>query len=151
MELASMLAGEEFGDNPRCVSPLLVALLRSYNDLVDSGRRQDLYAYASSSVGTRSSRRLERRRRSLCRRWLRARGAARTLADRHPLSTELLGCRVAWCAAARGRRGHAEVLALIDELISLGGNMTAGPLDPSDVLEGIPELAHEGSRQIALT
>ena len=151
MELASMLAGEDFGDSPHCVSPLLVALLRSYNDLVDSRRRQDLYAYASSSVGTRSSRRVEYRRRRLCRRWILERGAAPRFRDRHFLSIELLGSRVAWCAAARGHRGHAELLTLVDELIGLGGGTTARPLDPSDVLERVPDLAGEGSRQIALT
>src|SRR5918912_2053723 len=52
MELASMLAGERFTDRPRAVSPVIAALMRGYNDLVDDRRRQDLVCYASEAVGT---------------------------------------------------------------------------------------------------
>jgi hypothetical protein len=54
MELASMLAGEPFTDHPASVCPVIGSFLRSYNDLVDDGRRQDLYAYASRVVGSRA-------------------------------------------------------------------------------------------------
>ena len=46
MELASMLAGEPFSDRPQAVCPVIGAYLRSYNDVVDDERRQDLYRYA---------------------------------------------------------------------------------------------------------
>src|SRR5438270_3367349 len=52
MELASMLAGEEFSDRPRCVSPVVGAFLRVYNDFVGDVRRQDLRAIASTVVGS---------------------------------------------------------------------------------------------------
>jgi hypothetical protein len=54
MELASMLAGEEFSDHPASVCPVIGALLRAHNDSIDEEHRQDLYAYASKVVGSRS-------------------------------------------------------------------------------------------------
>src|SRR3954470_6658475 len=53
-ELTSMLAGERFTDHPRCACPALTAFLRGYNDAIDNGKRQDLYALASELVGTRA-------------------------------------------------------------------------------------------------
>ena len=54
MELASMLAGEEFTDRPAAVDPVIAAFLRAYNDAVDDRRRQDLFRYAADTVGTRA-------------------------------------------------------------------------------------------------
>src|SRR5436305_9800341 len=62
MELASMLAGEPFGDQPRAVCPVIGAVLRPYNDSVDDTRRQDLYAYAAKIVSTRGDRKTTRLR-----------------------------------------------------------------------------------------
>jgi hypothetical protein len=67
MELASMLAGERFTDRPHCVSPVIGAFLRSYNDLVDAPRRDDLRRCAAVAVGTRADARLERTRLQMCR------------------------------------------------------------------------------------
>ncbi len=55
MELASMLAGEPFSDHPQSVSPAIACFLRAYNDMLDGDRRQDLYEYASRTVGTVAS------------------------------------------------------------------------------------------------
>ena len=54
MESASMLAGEAFTDRPVAVSPPIAALLRGYNDWLESEDdwRQTLYAYAWRAVGT---------------------------------------------------------------------------------------------------
>jgi hypothetical protein len=52
MELASMLAGEQFTDHPRSVSRVVGAFLRCYNDMLDDTRRQDLYEYAAKVVGS---------------------------------------------------------------------------------------------------
>ena len=62
MELASMLAGEPFSDRPQAVCPVIGAYLRSYNDVVDDERRQDLYRYASEAIEccTRSATRIRR-------------------------------------------------------------------------------------------
>jgi hypothetical protein len=40
LELASMLAGEPFGDQPRSVSPVIAAYLRTYNDGADDVSRR---------------------------------------------------------------------------------------------------------------
>jgi hypothetical protein len=67
MELASMLAGEPFTDHPRAVCPVIATVLRAYNDALDDTRRQDLYRFASASVGTRGDRDVRERRFELCR------------------------------------------------------------------------------------
>jgi hypothetical protein len=66
MEVASMLAGEKFSDEPRCVCPVIAEFLRTYNDQVDDARRQDLFAYAALVVDTRDDMRAERRRANIC-------------------------------------------------------------------------------------
>src|SRR5437588_4651167 len=65
MELASMLAGESFGDQPRSVSRPIASFLRSYNDLLDDRRRPDLYRYAAQAVGTSASTKVEEARAAL--------------------------------------------------------------------------------------
>src|SRR4051812_49691295 len=62
MELASMLAGEPFSDRPQAVCPVIGAYLRSYNDVVDDERRQDLYRYASEAIGSAGAAPLRRPR-----------------------------------------------------------------------------------------
>jgi hypothetical protein len=66
MELASMLAGEEFSDDPSCVDGVVGAYLRAFNDRLDHRRRQDLRPYAAAVVGTNGSRSARRARRQLC-------------------------------------------------------------------------------------
>lgn len=61
-----MLAHEPFTDRPGATSPVIGALLRTYNDGLDDERRQDLYPLASLVVGTAGSRALERERTSRC-------------------------------------------------------------------------------------
>src|SRR5687768_4813859 len=63
MELASMLAGDRFTDQPRAVSPSIAALLRGYNDGLDDARRQTLKGFAAETVGTVAGRAVERSRR----------------------------------------------------------------------------------------
>lgn len=71
MELASMLAGEEFTDRPSAVSPVIGSFLRAYNDRVDDRWRQDLYPYAAKVVGTRRTIEIEHERAQMCREWAR--------------------------------------------------------------------------------
>jgi hypothetical protein len=70
VELASMLAGEEFSDRPRCVCPVIAAFLRTWNDLAAYADRQRLRPYAARLVGTRGSRRTTRARRDACLEWV---------------------------------------------------------------------------------
>lgn len=75
MELASMLAGEQFTDHPRSVSRVIGAFLRCYNDMLDDTRRQDLYAYAAKVVGSASSPAVEYARTTRLAHWAEARRA----------------------------------------------------------------------------
>jgi hypothetical protein len=67
MELASMLAGEPFGDHPRAVCPVIGAFLRRYNDRVDDDHRQDLRELAALVVGSTGPAGAAERRAELCR------------------------------------------------------------------------------------
>ena len=69
MELASMLAGEPFSDHPASVCPVIGSFLRAYNDSIDDERRQDLYAYAATVVGSRGSIGLQRERADCLAEW----------------------------------------------------------------------------------
>src|SRR4051795_12940122 len=131
MELASMLAGEPFSARPQAVCPVIGAYLRSYNDVVDDDRRQDLYHYAAEAIGTAGTAALRRRRAERClaeiarlhdqrsrvRRWLSGRpelsrpGAA--------LHVEQDGIHPARALQRSGPDGHQGALALADELIAM--------------------------------
>ncbi|HEY7075223.1 MAG TPA: hypothetical protein VH418_07630 [Solirubrobacteraceae bacterium] len=71
VELASMLAGESFSDHPQCVSPVIAAFLRGYNDGIGDFRRQDLYPVASEIVGSSAPAEVEAARLERCREWVR--------------------------------------------------------------------------------
>src|SRR3954451_6271838 len=66
MELASMLAGEDFSDRPKCVDPVIASFLRAFNDRLDTRQRQRLRPYAAAVVGSRSGRKVTRARRNRC-------------------------------------------------------------------------------------
>jgi hypothetical protein len=134
MELASMLAGEPFSDRPECVSPVIGALLRMYNDALDESRRQDLYPYAAAVVGTRACAAVESSRAERCRTWACARAGdpARGVWSRHramatvrfaenttPEERGSMAARVALeCVRHGGGEAHADALLLVDELIA---------------------------------
>jgi hypothetical protein len=136
MELASMLAGEPFSDRPRAVCPVIATVLRTYNDLVDDERRQQLYAFASASVGTRGTPAVTALRARICAQWLEqqanGRGARGTPAsvrlsflerDRDPA---VVAARVAARSVVNGKPGAEEAArALIGRLIACGSE--AGP------------------------
>lgn len=135
MELASMLAGEPFSDHPACACPVIGSFLRAYNDSVDEERRQDLYAYAAKMVGSRSTSAVQRaraerlagfelelRRRRLPRRMLPQHLRTVGLRRRHAL--DAVGTHAVHAIRRHTAASHAEALALIDELLSMG---TTGP------------------------
>lgn len=68
-----MLAGEPFTDYPKSVCPTVSALLRAYNDALGPDERQDLYRYASESVGTRAGYELQERRAQFALAWAKSR------------------------------------------------------------------------------
>jgi hypothetical protein len=124
MEVASMLAGEVFTDEPRCVCPVIAEFLRTYNDHVNDDLRQDLFEYAALVVDTRADVRAERERANLCLEWWLARSAARRLRLRRfvwmlsPSSAardiEIAHRTARWAAASPSR--HEAALELIDTM-----------------------------------
>ncbi len=52
MEMSAYIAGERWSDNPVCVSPVLGAFLRSFNDGLADEPRQRLKPYAKRVIGT---------------------------------------------------------------------------------------------------
>jgi hypothetical protein len=127
MELASMLAGEEFTDRPAAVDPVIAAFLRAYNDAVDDRRRQDLFRYAADTVGTRAPADVVRARAERClaelrrvRRWpRRALATPRTPPESVPGMERLAG-RLARELHRSGAGSHARALRFVDELVALG-------------------------------
>ncbi len=130
MELASMLAGEAFSDHPACACPVIASFLRAYNDSLDEDRRQDLYAFASKVVGSRSTGAVQRaraerlagweldlRRRSWMRRILPERLRHLGLRRRHALDS--VGTHAVHAIRRHTATSHAEALALIDELLAI--------------------------------
>jgi hypothetical protein len=124
MEVASMLAGEPFTDEPRSVCPVIAEFLRTYNDQVDDERRQDLYPYAALVVGTRADAAAERRRAELCLDWWLASSSPRRIQLRRflwmlpPTSAARdveLAHRTARWAAGSPKRHHA-ALELVETL-----------------------------------
>ncbi len=70
MELTAWLAGEKHSDNPECVSPVIAAFLRRWNDDLDDATRQRLKPYAQSVIGTRVSKKVEAARAWLVTDWM---------------------------------------------------------------------------------
>ena len=52
MELAAYIAGEKWTDSPQCVSPVIAAFLRAWNDALDDETRQRLKPYSLAAIGT---------------------------------------------------------------------------------------------------
>jgi hypothetical protein len=134
MELASMLAGEEFTDRPASVCPVVGAFLRAYNDAVDDRRRQDLYGCAAAAVGTRASAAVTRRRAQRCldelralRRWpLATLTAPRALPESVPGMERVAG-RLARELNRSGIGSHARALRIADALIAMDAGAPAAP------------------------
>ena len=152
MELASMLAGEPFTDHPVSVCPVIGSFLRAYNDSIDDGRRQALYAYASRVVGSRGPQRTQQARADRLARWAdemyRARPARfrlssplRALGHLRKPPVDAIGTYAVHSVRSHTDQTHAAVLALIDELLAIGVRddrvsarviaARAGALDPA--------------------
>ena len=121
-----MLAGGRFCDRPASVCPVIGSILRLYNDNVDDGRRQGLYRFAADAVDTRRDYRVQRRRADAALEWAgeRYREQGGTLLA--PPDPEGPRDEIAYyVVSALGPRDrwsdeqHAEVIALVDELIQL--------------------------------
>ena len=115
---------------------MIGSFLRAYNDAVDNRRRQDLYAYASRVVGSRASVNVEQARAERLaawalelgqRRWTRLllRSRLRLLA-RNP-KTDVVGSSAVRAIAKHSDQTHAQVLALIDQLVTSGAGQQSSP------------------------
>jgi hypothetical protein len=136
MELASLLADEPFSDHPECVSPVVGAFLREYNDRIDDRRRQDLRSYAAAIIGSRGEPATEVTRARRCLQWAAARRTRygpsflTRLLVRGGRRVELAGVYAG--AAAWGVRrtdaAHAGALRFLDELIGIGNGTARSPV-----------------------
>jgi hypothetical protein len=130
MELASMLAGEPFTDHPVSVCPVIGSFLRAYNDSIDDRRRQSLYEYASKAVGSRAPQRTQEARVERLAEWAdqmyRARRSwflrspLRALSRLRKPPADAVGTYAVHAIRKHTDQTHAEVLALIDELLTIG-------------------------------
>ncbi len=140
MELASMLAGEPFNDRPQSVCPVIGSFLRAYNDRIDDGRRQDLYGYAAKVVGSRASQDVQQARAERLSAWaLELRWSAwlqrlvpARLRGLVPIPrADLVGSHAVCAIPQHDDKTHAEVLALINELIAIGARKPATTQRPT--------------------
>jgi hypothetical protein len=138
MELASMLAGESFTDHPASVCPVIGSFLRAYNDSVDDERRQDLYAYASKVVGSRTSASVQRARAEHLSAWAQQFKRAkwtqgllperlRALAKHRQPSLESVGTHAVHSISRHNDHTHEAAMRVIDELLAIGSDRPAGP------------------------
>jgi len=136
MELASMLAWEKFTDHPSSVSRSIASFLRTYNDMIDDTRRQDLYTLAAKCVGTAGSEAVEIFRASRLMAWgddIRRRSIGGKLLDpfrrrghgRLTITPEEAGRYAANSIRKASDDVHGRVLALVDELIAMGSRPAA--------------------------
>jgi len=130
MELASMLADEPFTDHPASVCPVIGSFLRSYNDSIDSDRRQDLYEYASKVVGSRADARTQQARSARLaewaeemqrsrRTWFLLRSPVRAIGRLRRPPIDAIGTYAVHSIPRHTDKTHASTLALIDELLGM--------------------------------
>ena len=148
MELASMLAGEPFGDHPVSACPVIGSFLRAYNDSIDDDRRQDLYCLAARVVDTRGSIAVQRARAQRLTEWafdIQRRGwtsrylplgRLRKATLRRQPSAHAVGTLAVRAIRRHTDATHREVLELLEELVAIGtpGQPHLGP----DVAEQLP-------------
>ena len=159
MELASMLAGEQFSDRPASVCPVIGSFLRAYNDSIDDFRRQDLYAYASRVVDSHASKDVQRARAMRLSEWSREMSGRRPARLVRPGRLSRTGRahaeRLGIVAVRSIRRNtyvsHAAVLALVDELLSIGTRDEIRPTEGAlayapSATNGAPRREKEGTR-----
>src|SRR5690242_14009799 len=160
LELASMLAGDRFGDRPVSVCPVIGAILRAYNDNVDDRRRQDLYRFAADVVGTRRDYRVQRHRADAAIDWalsLYHQNGGTLLAPPDPEGPrDEIGYYVVGALHGRGRWSddeHASMIGLLENLIEIDREpaldaMLAEPLVPlvADLLEEVAQPLEHARR-----
>lgn len=151
MELASMIAGEPFTDQPLSVCPVIAAFLRTYNDAIDDARRQDLYRYAAVAIGTQATWRIQQQRIVRCLAWgeqmLASRSRLRRLLApvKTPRGSDLTAAAAGSYAARAITRHtedtHARALAFIEDLCAMTATPARGARRPVGSPAGDPGRA----------
>jgi hypothetical protein len=124
VELASMLAGDRFSDQPRTACAAVAAFVRGYNDAIDDAHRQDLFAVAALLVGSSSTQEQTHARMWRLIRYARELRPRRfgVLGPRLSFEDDLVKCESAGRHVAKVARRrphvHREALALLHELLS---------------------------------
>lgn len=142
MELASMLAGEEFSDHPASVCPVIGALLRAHNDSIDDERRHDLFAYATRVVDSRSPGTVQDARAARLTEWDKHVRQRQSTPSDLPLPVRALNrilrvlfvdshAHAFYRLTVHNDKTHAEVLALVDELLEIKPGRTGSPAGAS--------------------
>jgi hypothetical protein len=160
VELASLIAQEEFSDRPRCVCPVIGAFLRGWNDRAPYAERQRLSPYAERIVGSRGSPRVTRERRDICLQWAGAelsRGGVRRLWSGGATRVRIaifcgLGAAVRlnegagdYAARVAMAEGDAErAFELLDTLLAAGEERRLGPSPVSATGNGYAPLNGKG-------
>jgi hypothetical protein len=160
VELASLIAQEEFSDRPRCVCPVIGAFLRGWNDRAPYAERQRLSPYAERIVGSRGSPRVTAERRDICLRWAGAelsRGGVRRLWSSGATRMRIaifcgLGAAVRlnegagdYAARVAMAEGDAErAFELLDTLLAAGEERRLGPSPVSATGNGYAPLNGNG-------
>lgn len=103
MEAAAYVAGERWSDAPDCASDVTAALLRTLNDLLPRGPRQELKRYLPRLVGSQGTDAQENQRSALAVDWLHH-GPGRSL-PAGPAGKRLVGAAI---EAARLHAPNAE-------------------------------------------
>ena len=70
MEAVAYVAGEPWSDSPECVSPIIAAFLRSWNDGLPDDERQMLKPYITRVIGTKTTKAAEDKRAWMATDWL---------------------------------------------------------------------------------
>ena len=160
VELASLIAHEEFSDRPRCVCPVIGAFLRGWNDRAPYAERQRLSPYAKRIVGSRGGPRVTRERRDICLQWVGAElshGGVRGVWSRGATRVRIaIFCGLG--AAARLNEGAGDYAArvamaagdaerafeLLDTLLAAGEERRLGPSPVSATGNGYAPLNGNG-------
>jgi hypothetical protein len=157
MELASMLAGEQFTDQPRSVCPVIGSFLRAYNDSIDARRRQDLHVFAAKVLGSQASEETHRARAERIAIWtteyVRPRQTRffrfRRRNESLPRCIEAIGPYAVAEIPRHTDDTHASALALIDDLVAIGDVGSAPDTGGGPAVHG-GELAVSGSNLAGL-
>lgn len=152
MELASMLAGEEFTDEPSSVCPVIRDFLRSYNDRIDDDGRQALYECAAAVVGSRSTPCVEQERLRLCARAARSlpwRWSALLTFPVFPLERHAAQ-RAGWALATGHGAEPRRALALVMDLLDVGGRSRVADATDGPPASGAAEPPNGSSAETML-